>query len=130
MKQTHILFISEEINLDNLASATKDIGVIKEASGAIFQCRLTRGNKHIWIFKDDSLHEVYEDMNKLEEITQKLGDNPVKTFFVLELSSSNQNHDLLLELLCKLARQFCIAWEDFEENIHSYDEIRSGCRLN
>ena len=128
MKKTHILFTSAKIDLEDLAISAKDIGIIKEASGDIMQCRITRNDKHIWIYKDDNLLDVYDDMGKLDEIKQKLGGNPVESFFVLELSSSNENNDLLLEFLCKIARQLCIAWEDFEENLYSYDEILSICK--
>jgi hypothetical protein len=127
MKKTHVLITSDRIDLKSLSEFAGDLNAVYEKSGEVYQYRISKGDKHIWIYDDASMLAVYEDMNRLSELSHKLGDLEPRSFFVLELSSSNENNEFLHEFLCRVAEKINCVWEDFEERFYSRAEISRYC---
>lgn len=127
MKNTYAFIISENLTLEDIANSLKEMGCIYEKSGDVDQCRITKNDDHLWIFKDDSMIPVYDDMGHIDEIEKKLGDLKIQAVLILESTSSPGGNQLVHDMICKISKIVPAVWESEDSVFHSHEELIKRC---
>lgn len=127
LKNTYALIISENQTLGEIADSLKKMGSIYEKSGDVNQCRITKEDDHLWIFKDESMIPIYDDMGHTDEIQRKLGGLKIRTVLILESTSSAGGNRLVHDVICEISKKIPAVWESEDSVFHSHEDLMKRC---
>lgn len=128
MKKTNAIILSEKITVEKFSQLVKKFEPIYEKSGDVFQCRISTDNDYLWVFKDDSMIPVYDDIGCIDEIERKLGGLSIGTVLILESTASIGGDELVRQVICEIASLMPTVWEPEDTVFLDHEKLLSMCK--